>query len=207
MTFLRLEAIRRAHIGRWMTAIFLTALFACSVAADELQIARFDAARFFDQYQHTKDLRAAADRKRNVTGPQTDEQLRQSEKLGKLRTRNEEALAGIARAPEGSPESEQLEMKGRIAALELKIEELALNLEGQRQERNGTKEVELQRTTITGEIWAEAKVIASEKGYSVVIADGLSSDGIFVNVTVIAKIEDITDLLLARLNQRYSAKK
>ena len=47
--------------------VFLASLLPAS--ADELRIARFDAQRVFEQYQHTKDIQKDVDMKRSVRRP------------------------------------------------------------------------------------------------------------------------------------------
>ena len=66
------------------------------------------------------------------------------------------------------------------------------------------KEMSRVRAKIIQEICAEARVLVSEEGYSLIVAENSDSDA-FPNVILGAKSDDVTEKLLMRLNDRYRA--
>lgn len=180
-------------------------LAASSAFGDDVRIARFDAKRVFEQYQHTKELQDAVSAKRHPMGPGSatpaiEQQLELKERLADLSGK-------VKRAVEGTPERERLEQAEKIAALELQLAELRRALENRQRADAASEELRRNRAKVIEEIWSEAKLLASEKAYALTVPDNLSADG-FLNVIITsAKSDDISDELLARLNQKYQAKR
>src|SRR4051794_14705261 len=107
--------------------IFLSAVSIISANGDELRIARFDAKRVFDQYQHTKDLEKEISAKRHTRLSEPE-----SERLEnhlKLKSRVDDFTARIRGATAGTPERERLEQQLQIATLELQLDELRFTIE------------------------------------------------------------------------------
>lgn len=201
-----IRVVRRWHTltMKRIALIFLSAVSVISARAEELRIARFDAQRVFDQYQHTTDLEKEISVKRNtrLSGPESE----RLEARLKLKDRVDDFTAKLREATAGTPERERLAQQLQIATLEQQIDGLARAIEGLRREQTLKAESQSQRAGIIREIWAEAAVFATENRYSLVIPDGLGADGPFVSIVVTGKFDDITDSLLTRLNKRYSSK-
>jgi Skp family chaperone for outer membrane proteins len=173
---------------------------ASSAFGDDVRIARFDAKRVFEQYQHTKEVSA----KRHPMGPgsatpEIEERIKLKERLANLSER-------VKQAAEGTGERERSEQAEKIAGLELQLAELRWALENRQRADAASEELRRNRAKLVKEIWSETKSLASERGYALVVPDDLSSEGL-LNVITSAKCDDITDELIVRLNQKYQGKR
>jgi hypothetical protein len=178
---------------------------ALSVSADELRIARFDVQRVFDEYQHTKDLKAATLSKINVGGPGS--YTPSMERRDKLKASVDTLTERLKAATAGTPEQERLELQLQIATLELQLDELRRTLESTQRERTQVDDAWRQRAQLLGEIFSAASRLCTERGYQVLAPDNLPSDGSVLSFVVTGTSDDLTEPLLARLNQEYAAKK
>jgi Skp family chaperone for outer membrane proteins len=171
--------------------------------ADELRIARFDAARVFDQYQHTKEVGLEISAKRQPNGPGSYSP--ELDELAKRERRLAEVTEKVKRTAAGSPERERLEQEERIASIERRIAEIKLEaVHGQRFEESSEK-TQIARSKILEEIEAEARSLATERGYALIVPENWAAQG-FVGAIVNPKWDDVTEVLLERLNQKYKAK-
>jgi hypothetical protein len=189
-----------------MNKLFLFALLIPLVSpafADDLRIARFDAKRVFENYQHTKEAELKVSTWRLPMGPgsvnaTSDAVMTAREKVFEVANKTMHASAG-------TPEREKLEVEKRIAELELEVAELRSGMHGLAQLTEHTDETLRDRAAIIKEIWAEAKLLATEHHYSLLVADGLEAEVSNVFVPAASKLEDVTEELLQRINNKYSA--
>ena len=178
---------------------------ALSASADELRIARFDVQRVFDEYQHTKDLKTATLSKINVGGPGS--YTPSVERRDKLKTRMDTLTEKLKTATVGTPERERLELQLQLATLETQLDELRRTLESTQRERTQVDESWRQRAQVLGEIFSAASRLCTERGYQVLAPANLPSDGSVLSFVVTGTSDDLTEPLLARLNQEYATKK
>ena len=174
--------------------------------ADELPIARFDAQRVFDQYQHTKDIQRKIDEKRSVGGPGS--YTPSIDRRDKLKTRSDKLTEALKTAPAGSPERERIELQLQMAALELELDEVRAAVAGAHRDRSLQDESMRQHAELVGEIRSAALRLGKERGYRLVVPDNLPSGlGLYLPILVSGAGEDLTEALLARLNEEYAANK
>jgi Skp family chaperone for outer membrane proteins len=173
-------------------------------SADELHIARFDAQRVFDQYQHTKDIQRKIDEKRNVGGPGSF--TPSMERRDKLKTRSDKLTEALKMAQAGSPERERIDLQLQITALELELDELRAAIEGAKRDRGLQDESMRQHAELVGEIRSAALRLSKERGYRLLVPDNLPS-GLYLPILVSGAGDDLTEALLTRLNEEYAAKK
>jgi Skp family chaperone for outer membrane proteins len=191
--------------GNRIVGTLLSLIAAVTAQADEPVVARFDAKRVFEQYQHTKDIELANSAKRHPMGPGS--YTPSMERHDVIKRRFSVATEKLKQANPGSPEHQRGELELRIVSLELELDELRASLENANRAQASAEEHLRHRAMIINEIWAEAGLLGRERGYSVVLPEGLPTDGILLNVIINnIKADDITQTLLTRLNQRYSTK-
>src|SRR5262245_58940059 len=101
-------------MNRAISIIAYLALIA-HASADDLRIARFDAQRVFDQYQHTKDVETAINIRRNSR--QSPDPNNLSERYDAARKRIDDARSAMDRTQAGTPERERAELQLQLATL------------------------------------------------------------------------------------------
>ncbi len=180
-------------------------LVIASAEADEFRIARFDAQRVFDEYQHTKDLRSAIAGKINVDGPATD-----TPELGrqlKLEARVAELTSKTKAVPANSQERDRLELQLQLATLETQIDDLRRALESIRREQAQKESVQQQRRQLLEEISSAGSRICADRGYQALVPYRVPIEGPFPSIVVSSTGDDLTEALLERLNREYAAGK
>jgi Skp family chaperone for outer membrane proteins len=184
----------------YFALLFSLTLAVSPAFGGDFRMARFDAKRVFEQYQHTKDVQEAVSARRNVTGPHSEtpdieERVKLDDQLACISDK-------IKRTAPGSPEYERLALEQRIAALQVHVAALNKTLADWYRGQDSQKEMSHVRAKIIQEICAEVRVLASAEGYSLIVAENSDSDA-FPNVILDAKSDDVTEKLLKRLNDRY----
>ena len=172
--------------------------------ADELRIGRFDALRVYNQYQHTKDIQREIDGKISVGGPGSF--TPDIERRAKLKTRSDKLTEALKTTPAGSPERERIDLQLQMTTLELELEELRAAFKGVQRDRSLQDERMRQVSELLGEIQSAALRLSKERGYHVLVPENLPS-GSYPSIIVAGASDDVTEALLARLNDEYAAKK
>lgn len=185
---------------RAITILFFIASF-LPTRADELRIARFDAKRVFDQYQRTKD-ESARPSKRDDPPTELDQTL---ERHKTQKKRVEELQASVAAAAADARDHLQLQLA--VAILRAQNTELEAKLLRLRREQELKDKALSVRADILKEIWQAASHLAPERHYQLVVPRDLSGDRLFVSAITSEHADDLTELILARLNEQYAAKK
>jgi Outer membrane protein (OmpH-like) len=167
--------------------------------ANDFRMARFDARRVFNEYNHTKEFQQAVDKKRSARA--TGREASEIEQRRKLKERLVELSAKVKQAGVGTPERERLEQAEKIALLELQIAEIRRELEERQRADAADEELRRNRAKVIDEIRLEASLLAAERGYALVVPDYAASE---LNVIITtAKSDDITEPLIERLNRKY----
>jgi len=172
-------------------------------SADELRIARFDAQRVFQECQQSKEIEAAKDNQRGDRAPETPAATR----WFKLKDQVVALTEQVKRAREDAPERERLELQLKLATLTLEVEQLHRQFELEELEKKQAAERLRERSEILGAIWGAASRLGAERNYRIVVPDRLPSDGLFFTIPVSGATDDLTDAILARVNEEYVAKK
>jgi hypothetical protein len=172
-----------------------------TVTADEMRTARFDARRVFGQYQHTKDASAQHSKQDGPVYPVIEKLIDK----GKTQKARVEELTASVNAAAGETR-ERLQLQLDVATLAVENSDLRLRLESMRIEQGLKEKAQNQRGMIIGEIWSAAARLATERGFFIVVPEGLPADGPFLSVVVTSKAEDVTEALLSNLNKEYAAK-
>jgi hypothetical protein len=176
-----------------------------SVRAEDLRIAKFDIQRVFDQYERTKELDREARSKISVSGPRSYTPA--MERRDTLKKRLENIKEKMKSIDLGTPAWDQIESQWRIATLDLEIDDLRATLEQMQREKTMGAEGGQQRAGILDEIYAAAALLGAERGYRLTIPVNAPNSGPFLNIIVTGPADDLTEPLLARLNEQYAAKK
>lgn len=186
-----------------IVAFLLCTMCALAVRGEELRIARCDMRRVFDEYQHTIELKRLADERRNVTGPSTAavREVFEARALELKRVEDE-----LKQAPVGTPAWDALQGRRETAGLVLKINQLRFALDRGKRAEAVEAEMKQWRDMVVGEIMTEARALAEERGYDIIVTDVSAFRGTFAPVIATDRAEDVTDELLKRLNRKYAAK-
>lgn len=179
--------------------LFLASLL--STRADELRIARFDAKRVFDEYQRTKD-ESTQYSKHDDPPTELDKAL---ERYKTQKKRIDDLQASVAAA--AADAREHLQSQLDVAILTGQNTELEITLHRLRREQELKDKAISVRAQILKEIWQAASHFATERHYQLVIPNDLTCDGLFISVIASEHGDDLTDPILARLNEQYAAKK
>ena len=181
--------------------ILLSVASLLSARADELRIARFDAKRVFDQYQHTKD-ESAQHSKHDEPPSKLDESL---DRYKTQKQRIEELQSSVTAASGDTRERLQLQLE--TAILRAQNTELQIELQNLRREQELKDKALSKRAQILKEIWATASHFGTERHYHLIVPNDLTADGLFISVITSEHADDITEELLTRLNEQYAANK
>jgi len=154
------------------------------------------------------DIRRDIESRINQSGPQTEKLEAQWASLReyyRLRARVEDLQAKLRQVIADPEELNQLKRELEVAVVALNFENVRLSLEGDSRESFLIEESKQRRQRLVDEIFAEAKALAIERGYDMVVSDSLPSDGSLTALFVTKRADDVTDELLARLNKQYAS--
>jgi Skp family chaperone for outer membrane proteins len=171
-----------------------------SAFPDQLRVARFDSDQVFNGYEHTKEIQHAISAKRHPMGPGSD--MPSTDEQSKIEAQLTSISDKIKQHAVGTLEYKNLILEQQIAALQVEVAGLKRNLADIYRGEAAQEEISQVRAEIVKEICIEAKALASEKGYSLIIVESPNS-GLLPNVILNSKSDDLTKELLKRLNDRY----
>jgi hypothetical protein len=169
-------------------------------SAEDQRMARYDCNRVYTKYLRTEELSVVVSYMRNTGGPGST--TPGVEQLIARQQQFDDIVVKVKQAIEGTPERERLENAQKIAALELQLAQIHRADELHERAVALSADFRRKQANIIQDIAAEAKLLASEKSYILVVPDNLPPDD-FHTVINGASLEDVTDELISRLNAKY----
>jgi hypothetical protein len=171
----------------------------CSpAAASELKIGTFDALRVFNEYDHTKELNVKSTTAMFQMGP-ASAQIETS-RYSQLKASIDALSNQLERSSKGQDTS-RLENELKIAKLELTVEELRMTLSSKQTIDTSINDAQVMRGTLINEIWKEARILAKEQGYALLIPQQAPPN--FSCVVSGGSFPDVTNDLIAQLNRKF----